>query len=143
MKAVLKGQLNCTPVKSERVGRPFQASNARTSRKSVLIPKSRHAQQIHDPEQFSAPRLIRPSDCAILKMMQAKAQAKRESAESKTNELPTDIETKTLRFGGQAFQVIHFVLDAVEHDSQIKAKFAQSSSCWLRCEAIGKPVRRQ
>jgi len=58
-------------------------------------------------------RLLGYSTALLYAIFKAKAQAKKESAEStKKKELPTEIaaKTKTLRFGGQDFQVIYFVL---------------------------------
>ena len=85
-------------------------------------------------------RLLGFSTALLYAIFKAKAQAKKEKAESKKKELPTEIaaKTKTLQFGGQEFQVIygkgkrlkqtvvgHEVHDAEEYDSQIKAKFPE------------------
>jgi len=85
-------------------------------------------------------RLLGYSTALLYAIFKAKAQAKKESAESKKKELPTEIEAKTklLQFGRQEFQVIygkgkrlkqtvvgHEVHDAEEYDSQIKAKFPE------------------
>jgi len=76
-------------------------------------------------------RLLGYSTALLYAIFKAKAQAKKK-------ELPTEIETETLQFGGQEFQVIygkgkrlkqtvvgHVVHDADEYDSQIKAKFPE------------------
>jgi len=85
-------------------------------------------------------RLLGFSTALLYAIFKAKAQAKKESAESKKKELPTEIaaKTETLQFGGQEFQVIygkgkrlkqtvvgHEVHDAEEYDSQIRAKFPE------------------
>lgn len=84
-------------------------------------------------------RLLGYSTALLYAIFKAKAQAKKEAAEKK-KALPKEIEakTKTLQFGGQEFQVIygkgkklkqtvvgHEVHDAVEYESQIKAKFPE------------------
>ena len=82
-------------------------------------------------------RLLGYSTALLYAIFKAKAQAKKESAEPKKMKLPTEIETETLQFGGQEFQVIyrgkrlkqtvvgHEVHDADEYDTQIKAKFPE------------------
>jgi len=85
-------------------------------------------------------RLLGYSTALLYAIFKAKAQAKKEPAEPKKKELPTEIAAKTesLQFGGQEFQVIygkgkrlkqtvvgHEVHDAEEYDSQIKAKFSE------------------
>ena len=85
-------------------------------------------------------RLLGYSTALLYAIYKAKAQARKETAEKEPTKkgLPQDIEAKakTLRFGGQDFQVIygkdkrllqtvvgHEVHDANEYDSQIRAKF--------------------
>ncbi len=102
----------------------------------------RAARKMGYPEDDA--RLLGYSTALLYAIFKAKAQAKKKAEKepaTKKKELPKDIEAKakTLKFGGQDFQVIygkgkrlkqtvvgHEVHDADEYDSQVRAKFPES-----------------